>query len=566
MRSVAGEQSSKETPSGRFFPCHRPDLSLAVLKRDQRFQFFGAFDLQVLCGSVKVRGYKFEAAAYNEKKFVPICAPYLLGPPVTVSSTPSENHFNFGRLKWRIQELSAETSIILDMIRDGDAVLLLKFLVPKAALCARNLYDTVLFVPSTSASLTLDSVCCVLLNEWPSSSSSTNKSLAAVLSHLQKKRSKDITSVVMITGGKGTGKSTSARYIANSLLGEGNAPVYFLDADVGQSEVNPPGCVSLFRVESPMLGVPFCNQRRTLTHSFFFGDVSPSAGIEHCSRLVTKLYERFKSEAFPGSVLIVNTPGWVEGDGAKFLDRLISVISPDCLFNIITKDGPNYRGEGMEMLEETEGAVVINHFFNLPATSATSVPFTLTPAAIRNLLILGYMAPLCPTPSLGSLGDAAPYAVPFGRIAVNLNPGLGSVPDTHLLAVLNCAFVALCSVRWEEDHIKGRRHVLNDEDMPGIIEGEDVVLRCVGFGFIRAIDLNERLFYVLTPVAEEVLPEVNVFAKGVNIDLPSVFFTQRISAEAPYVLADNKGPASDMYSELALISCHKRAQSNRRRI
>lgn len=31
------------------------------------------------------------------------------------------------------------------------------------------------------------------------------------------------------------------------------------------------------------------------------------------------------------------------GDGAKFLDRLISVISPDCLFNIITKDGPNYR-------------------------------------------------------------------------------------------------------------------------------------------------------------------------------------------------------------------------------
>lgn len=82
------------------------------------------------------------------------------------------------------------------------------------------------------------------------------------------------------------------------------------------------------------------------------------------------------------------------------------------------------------------------------------MPFTLTPAAIRNLLILGYMAPLCPTPSLGSLGDAAPYAVPFGRIAVNLNPGLGSVPDTHLLAVLNCAFVALCSVRWEEDHIK----------------------------------------------------------------------------------------------------------------
>uniref|UniRef100_A0A915AB24 Polynucleotide 5'-hydroxyl-kinase NOL9 n=1 Tax=Parascaris univalens TaxID=6257 RepID=A0A915AB24_PARUN len=567
MGSVAGEEGSKETPSGRFFRCYRPDLSLAVLKRDRRFQFFGSFDLQVLYGSINVCGYKFEASAYSEKKFIPICAPYMLGPPITVSSISSENHFNFSRLKWRIQELSADTSSILDMIYDGDAVLLLRFLVSKAALCARNLYDTALFVPpSTCASLTLDSVCCVLLDEWPSSATSTNKNLATLLSHLQKKRNEDITSVVMIIGGKSAGKSTSARYIANSLLGKDNAPVYFLDADVGQSEANPPGCVSLFRVESPMLGVPFCTQRRTLTHSFFFGDISPSAGIEHCSRLVAKLYERFKSKAFPGSVLIVNTPGWVEGDGVKFLDRLISIISPDCLFNISTKDGPNYRGEGIRMLEEVEGAVVINHISNLSTTPMTSVPFTLTPAAIRNLLILGYMAPLCPTPSLGSLGDAAPYAVPFGRIAVNLNPGLGSVPDTHLLAVLNCAFVALCSVRWEEDHIKGRQHVLNDEDMPGIIEGEDVVLQCVGFGFIRAIDLNERLFYVLTPVAEEALPEVNVFAKGVNIDLPNVFFTQRRSVEAPYVLADNKGPASDMYSELAVISCHKRAQSNRRRI
>uniref|UniRef100_A0A914R4Q8 Polyribonucleotide 5'-hydroxyl-kinase Clp1 P-loop domain-containing protein n=1 Tax=Parascaris equorum TaxID=6256 RepID=A0A914R4Q8_PAREQ len=287
----------------------------------------------------------------------------------------------------------------------------------------------------------------------------------------------------MIIGGKSAGKSTSARYIANSLLGKDNAPVYFLDADVGQSEANPPGCVSLFRVESPML--------------------------------VAKLYERFKSKAFPGSVLIVNTPGWVEGRPLFVYIHLL-----------------------LTFLMRTD-------IFHRPMTS---VPFTLTPAAIRNLLILGYMAPLCPTPSLGSLGDAAPYAVPFGRIAVNLNPGLGSVPDTHLLAVLNCAFVALCSVRWEEDHIK------------------DVVLQCVGFGFIRAIDLNERLFYVLTPVAEEALPEVNVFAKGVNIDLPNVFFTQRRSVEAPYVLADNKGPASDMYSELAVISCHKRAQSNRRRI
>ncbi|KHN70916.1 Polynucleotide 5'-hydroxyl-kinase nol-9 [Toxocara canis] len=368
----------------------------------------------------------------------------------------------------------------------------------------------------------------------------------------------------MLTGGKGVGKSTSARYIANSLLLKTHAPIYFLDADVGQSEANPPGCVSLFCIESPMLGVPFCNQRGTFTNSFFFGDISPSGNLELYFRLVVKLYEQFIAMSFPGSVLIVNTAGWVEDDGAKLLDRLIAKMEPDCLFNIVSKEEPNYQGDGIKELQENERAFVINHAVNFIPRPSKSLPFTLTPAALRNLLTMGYIAPLCPTPSLGSLNKAAPYAVPFSRISIYVNPGLDFVPETHLLALLNCSLVALCSVRWENDEVKGKQHILNDETMPGMIEGDSVVLRCVGFGVIRAIDLDERLFYVLTPVADQVLNEVNVFAKGANIDIPSAFLVQRASREAPYVVNCRGGPSNEMYSELALISCYKRTKFSRK--
>ncbi|KHN70940.1 hypothetical protein Tcan_12065 [Toxocara canis] len=188
MKSIAVESECKHVPSGSFFPCHRSDLCLAVLKRHHAFQFFGAFDLQVLHGSVKAHGYDFEAAAYNEKKFIPICAPYMLGPPITVFSTPSEDAINFGRLKWRIQEVSNAAAAILEIIRIGDAVLLLRFLASKAALCARNLHDVILFIPSSGDSLMLDSLCCVLRTQWNVCINSTDQSFVAVIDYLQKRR------------------------------------------------------------------------------------------------------------------------------------------------------------------------------------------------------------------------------------------------------------------------------------------------------------------------------------------------------------------------------------------
>lgn len=53
-----------------------------------------------------------------------------------------------------------------------------------------------------------------------------------------------------------------------------------------------------------------------------------------------------------------------------------------------------------------------------------------------------------------------------------------------------------------------------DESLP--------LIKCYGYGFIRAIDKDRRIFYVVTPVAPEKLSSVTVFAMGHELQAHSV--------------------------------------------
>src|SRR5207249_9569526 len=57
-------------------------------------------------------------------------------------------------------------------------------------------------------------------------------------------------SVVVLIGGLDTGKSTLGRAIVRDALEAGRRPA-FVDADLGQKTVGPPGCVALRMLEGP---------------------------------------------------------------------------------------------------------------------------------------------------------------------------------------------------------------------------------------------------------------------------------------------------------------------------
>ncbi len=68
--------------------------------------------------------------------------------------------------------------------------------------------------------------------------------------------------VLLVMGAKGVGKSTCCRFFVNRLLSLQVPEVYFLETDLGQPELGPPGVVTLHRIRRPMLQVPHSEQHR----------------------------------------------------------------------------------------------------------------------------------------------------------------------------------------------------------------------------------------------------------------------------------------------------------------
>jgi hypothetical protein len=61
------------------------------------------------------------------------------------------------------------------------------------------------------------------------------------------------------------------------------------------------------------------------------------------------------------------------------------------------------------------------------------------------------------------------------------------------------------------------------------------VLKCLGFGIVRGINIESKQFYILTPEPMEVLNKCNLLVKGM-LSLPLEFFyEQDIETPCPYV-------------------------------
>ncbi len=69
--------------------------------------------------------------------------------------------------------------------------------------------------------------------------------------------------------------------------------------------------------------------------------------------------------------------------------------------------------------------------------------------------------------------------------------------------------------------------MFNDESMPRIIKNSETVLELLGFGILRCIHLEKKLFYIQTCVDSRKLQRVNVLAKG-DFDLPACFLFSQV--------------------------------------
>lgn len=146
--------------------------------------------------------------------------------------------------------------------------------------------------------------------------------------------------ITMIIGGKGVGKSTTARYLINNLLRH-SEKVVLLDFDIGQAEMTPPGSVSLNIIDSPLLGPNFTHLKMP-HYQLYLEDVNVTNCMTRYIECAKKLIECLKgNKNLSQYPVVVNTMGFCKGIGLDICIFLIKLIQPNNIVQIMSKRPKN---------------------------------------------------------------------------------------------------------------------------------------------------------------------------------------------------------------------------------
>ncbi|XP_074780829.1 polynucleotide 5'-hydroxyl-kinase NOL9 isoform X2 [Athene noctua] len=363
--------------------------------------------------------------------------------------------------------------------------------------------------------------------------------------------------MILVCGPKNTGKSTFNRYLINLLLNRLPA-VEYMECDIGQTEFTPPGCVSLSNVTEPILGPPFTHQQ-TPRKMVYYGQTSCEQDTERYLDVVKCVFSSYKKEM----PLIINTMGWVKGEGLLLLIDIIRLLSPSHIVQMDVYDWkamapltPEYvhltpglytKGKQQGKCQQM-GTAGAEHWKPPEGEGDASVPdykllyvhpeFPRAGVAgearvhsgiLRDMSILGYLGQL-QSPDIGAvlpLHSLVPYQVPFNAVALRVIHT--DVAPTNIMYAVNASWVGLCRI---PDEIRCQ------SDGPVLLT-QTPVCDCLGFGIVRGVEMEKKLYHVLTPVPPESLRLVNCLLLG-NVAIPNCVLVgqQAVEGEIPYVTSD----------------------------
>lgn len=127
---------------------------------------------------------------------------------------------------------------------------------------------------------------------------------------------------ILVLGEVDTGKTFFSTYLANRLLRKvGKTAI--LDCDTGQSDIGCPGTFGMLMLEKPAI---FLTELEP-THMYFLGAHSPGL---HFVPALTGLVEMMRKAEKDADALIIDTTGWVQGDGGRAIKKAkLDVVQPD---------------------------------------------------------------------------------------------------------------------------------------------------------------------------------------------------------------------------------------------
>nr|XP_057906891.1 polynucleotide 5'-hydroxyl-kinase NOL9 [Doryrhamphus excisus] len=353
--------------------------------------------------------------------------------------------------------------------------------------------------------------------------------------------------VVLVYGAKNVGKSTYIRILINTLLNH-TTSVDYLEADVGQTEFTPTGCLSLLTVTEPLLGPPFTHQC-TPDHMVYYGQSSCESDLgRYLESLMSLWRKRPPSKDTP---LVINTMGWVKGLGLQLLVDLLRFLPVSHVIQLSHGGAPQCpaltpdflrMADGFQTHPPTQTALDELTESHGPPRSYLHMSVTADfqgagsqgrtklqrPNEQRDVSLLAYLSQLQsadPGP-VRPLHSLTPYQVPHTAVALGVIHF--EVAPSDMLYAANAGLVGLCCMAEKVTSNGGP-----------VLLSRAPVCPCVGLGVLRGIDMARGLYFVLTPLDPALLCKVNCLLLGAT-SLPSCILTTQggFQGDPPYVTSN----------------------------
>jgi polynucleotide 5'-hydroxyl-kinase GRC3/NOL9 len=134
---------------------------------------------------------------------------------------------------------------------------------------------------------------------------------------------------LLIIGSTDTGKSTLCTFLVNHIL-KFKQNVALLDADIGQSDLGPPGTLGLSVINKPYIESDNLN----IDSMIFIGKTSPTSVTEKVINGISKL----ENSVQKGTPIVINTDGWIlDTEAIAYKLRMIRQLDPN--ITIILSEG-----------------------------------------------------------------------------------------------------------------------------------------------------------------------------------------------------------------------------------
>ncbi|KAL4559251.1 hypothetical protein LXL04_031386 [Taraxacum kok-saghyz] len=332
------------------------------------------------------------------------------------------------------------------------------------------------------------------------------------------------TPTTFICGPKNSGKSTFSRHLLHVLLRR-HKRVAYLDTDVGQPEFTPPGCLSL-----TLLDIETIDLQTQPERCFFFGDISSKRDPQIYLKYIIALYSHYhkhhhQSSTIEESVpLIINTPGWVKGIGYDVLVDMLNHISPTHVVNMSVSAKSKNLPSGTFWSQDSDAESSSVTLIEIKSASHNSLNGSLQvhkdSRHKRDLSIVTYFRQCFPPDMiLTSIKTVAqllaahpPYEVAMS--AVTIKHLHFKVPEAQVFYSLNATIVGLAVS----------------------CQGSGLLPHCVGLGMVRGVDALKRVVYIISPVPQHILEDVDVLLQGF-IQIPTCLL-QVQGCVSPYMASN----------------------------